>query len=326
MATAYSVSQFLKNKGNHELNIVVIDNSYPHESIKYLEPFKEEIKVVKNESDKISSHGVAYDKAIIEGYVNTEYFVTAESDSFPTNDTWIDFIEDLINQGYEGGGSNLMLSGGLYTHPAGAFYKLSNYLEAKEYCDNIEYTYFPNLYSSEGFDCHTMIHNSVLDKVLDEANDYIDVADSYKGKPKEYFIERASYYSPIVNPFHNGMGANNESVRTYGQRSFDSETPVILLDNKKKILKRIGFEPGQWLSYFQLAKNKKIAAIPTEVFWVPNRAYQQQEKTVMQNGFTHIWCGSSFLDMKDTPFNDVYEFKKNQIEELYNSLPNNQKI
>ena len=43
-------------------------------------------------------------------------------------------------------------------------------------------------------------------------------------------------------------------------------------------------------------------------------------------GIKHIWAGSSYLDMKDTDFNDVYEFKSKLIEELYNSLPDNQKI
>lgn len=326
MTTAYSVAQFLKYKGNHEVKIIVIDNSYPDESINGLSPFFEDITIIKNTSNKISSHGVAYDMALIGGYVDTEFFVTAESDSFPTDDKWLDYIEDLIKQGYEGGGSNLLLSGGLYQHPAGTFYKTSNYFEAKEYCDKIEYTYFPNLARSEGFDCHLMIHNSVLDKVLDNPEDYIDVADGYKGKSKEYFLERAEWYSSVRNPFHNGMGKNDESVRTYGQRNFETGVPNTFLDNKKKLIKRIGFEPGQYLSYFQIAAGKKIAYIPTEVIWIKGRENQQQEKTVMANGFVHIWAGSSYLDMKDTDYNDVYEFKKNQIQELYNSLPDNQKV
>ena len=324
--TAYSVSQFIKFKGNHEVEIIVIDNSFPDESIKGLEPFKNDITIIENKSTRISSHGIAYDMALIDGHVKTDYFVTAESDSFPENDRWIDYIEDLINQGYEGGGSNLFLSGGLYTHPAGAFHKKSNYFEAKEYCDKIEYTYFPNLCKSEGFDAHLMVHNSVLDRFLDAPDDYIEVSAGYKGKDKQYFLERADWYSPTRNPFHNGMGKNIESIRTYGQRNFETEVPNVLLDNKRKLIKRIGFEPGQFFSYFNIAVGKKIAYIPTEVFWLKNREGQQQEKTVMQNGFTHIWAGSSFLDMEGTDYHDVYEFKKNQIHELYNSLPQNYKV
>jgi len=139
-------------------------------------------------------------------------------------------------------------------------------------------------------------------------------------------MQKATEYLPVVSPFHNGMGSNQESIKTYGHRNPDSEPQCMLLDGKRKFINRIGYEPGQWLFYWQMAMGKKIAIVPTEVKWLPNRVGQQQEYTLMPNGFKHIWAGSSFLDMKDTDCHDVYEFKKNEIDELYNSLPDNQKI
>ena len=99
-----------------------------------------------------------------------------------------------------------------------------------------------------------------------------------------------------------------------------------LNDKSKKIIFRVGYEPSQFMSYFSEATQKKICYVPTETKWLPNRENQQQEYTQMENGFRHIWAGSSYLDMKDGDFHDVYEFKNNLIESLYNSLPNNQKI
>jgi hypothetical protein len=171
-----------------------------------------------------------------------------------------------------------------------------------------------------------MVHKSIVNEVLAEPEDFIELADGYKPYYPQLAEKKAAHYSPVVGPFHNGMGKNNESIHSYGQRTMESEVGNVLLDNKWKIIKRIGAEPGQWLAWWQKAMGYKIFEIPTEIQWLPNRENQQQEYTLMENGFKHIWAGSSYLDMKGTEMNDVYEFKKNQIEKLYNSLPDHQKI
>lgn len=322
--TAHAVSKLIQHKGKHEIEIMIVDNNAGDGSAAFLRPFINDIKYQAYPKDKLQSHGISFD--FILPYVKTDYFITIESDSYPTNDTWLDYIEDLINEGYDSGGSLLSLSGGQYQHPCGAFYSKKVWQEAKIYCNEVEYAYFPNMYTSEGFDCHTMLHKSIVEKVIQSPYDYLELADGYKGLSRQGFVEKLMYYSPTVAPFHNGMGKLNESVKTYGQRCLATEVHNILLSDKPKILRRIGYEPGQWLTYFMLAKDKKVFHIPTEVKWVNDREFQQQEYTRMENGFTHVWAGSSYLDMKDTEMNDVYEFKKNQIEELYNSLPENQKI
>lgn len=322
--TAHAISKLLEYKGKHDIEILVIDNDGEHDSKKYLSPFKKDIKYQAYPKDRIQSHGVAFD--FILPYVKTDYFITIESDSFPTDDKWLDYIEDLINQGYDSGGSVLQLSGGTYQHPCGAFYSKKVWQEAKQYCNNVQFAYFPNMSVYGGFDCHVMLHRDIVEKVLNSPYDYIELSEGYKGLSRQGFLEKMMYYSPVVAPFHNGMGMNNESLKTYGQRNIESETPNILLMDKPKIVNRIGYEPGQWITYWMLAMNKKVFSIPTETKWLPKRENQQQEYTKMENGFIHIWAGSSYLDMKDGDYQDVYEFKSKQIEELYNSLPNNQKI
>jgi len=322
--TTYTISQLLKNKGKHEIEIYVINNNSGDSSEKYFAPFEGQIKYHEYPKDIIQSHGVSFDWILPK--TKNEWFITIESDGFPTNDTWLDYYENLINDGHDGAISLLKLSGGIYGHPCGGLYNKKVWQEAKRYCNEVQYAYFPNMSVSGGFDCHLMIHKDIVEKVLAEPYDYIELAEGYKGLTRQQMVARIMYYSPVVGPFHNGMGRLNETLRTYGHRTPETEIPNVLLTDKPKLINRVGYEPGQWLYYYQMATGKKIFHVPTETKWLPNRENQQQEYTQMENGFKHIWAGSSYLDMKDGDFHDVYEFKNNLIESLYNSLPNNQKI
>lgn len=323
-ATAYSVAQFLKYKGRHEVDIIVINNSYPDESINALEPFKEQINIIHHTSNKLSSHGVALDMGM--EVTTCEWVIAAESDSFPISNDWLDYYARLINEGYDCSGSLLKLSGGTYLHPAGALYRRSIWVEAWKYCHEIQYHYFPNMSMKETFACHTMVHHSILADVLNNPEYYVELSEGYNKLNMIEMMQRCKDYKQIAYPFHNGMGKNQESIHTYGLRNVESEVPNVLLDNKQKIIKRIGFEPGQWLCYWQLAMGYKTFFIPTETKWLPNRENQQQKYTLNEGGFKHIWAGSSFLDMKDTEMNDVYEAKKKLIDDLYETLPEHQKI
>ncbi len=321
--TTYSVAQFLKCKGKHNVTIIVIDNSYPDESIYGLNVF-DEIEIIQNTSTKISSHGIAFDMAM--PYVKTEWFMCAESDSFPTQENYLDYYEDLINKGYDFAGSLLQLSGGQFIHPTGAIYKKSVWEEAKKYCDNIEYRFFPNLSRFGNFDCHLMVHKRFAETFLNNPGKYIEVGKDYKDKTKEQILASEEHYSPIINPFHNGMGNTHELLSTYGYRNIESEPPHTLLNNNENLVSRIGMEPGQWFCYWQLAMGKKMFVIPTDTKWLPNRENQQQEYTKMENGFTHLWGVSAYKDCNSEELQDIIKFKNNQVEELYNSLPEHQKI
>jgi len=320
--TAFSVAKFLEY-GEGKVDVVVIDNSYPHKSIDYLLPFRDQITIISNTSDQISSHGIAYDMVIPN--LKNDWFITAESDSFPTKE-YVGYYSNLIEKGYDAAGSKLKLSGGEFIHVCGSLYNFDLWTDAKRYCSNMPYTYFPNMSSFHGFDSHLMIHDDILNAVLAEPEDYIELGSSYKPYSAELALKKAHWYKPVVGPFHNGCGNNHEYLQTYGLRTTESEAKHVLLDNKLKLINRIGAEPGQWLSWYMKACDKKVFEIPTEIKWMANRENEQQEYTLNEAGLCHIWAGSSFLDMKGGPMNDVYEFKYNQIEQLYNSLPEHQKV
>ena len=322
MMTAYTIAQLLKYKGNHEIDIFIVNNNSGDGSEKYFTLFEQNINYFEYPKDTLQSHGIAFDYVL--PYVKTDWFITIESDSFPTKEGWLDYYENLINEGYDGAGSLLKLSGGQYMHPCGALYNKKIWQQAKQYCNEIEYAYFANMSTREGFDCHLMIHKTVLDDVLNSPYDYIELANGYKGLTRTQIIARLMYYSPTVAPFHNGIGRTNESVKTYGFRNINSEVPNILLTGKPKLIHRIGYEPGQWFTYWQLAMGKKLFFIPTETKWIENKENQQQEYTLMENGFKHIWGVSAYKDVD--PYDDIAKIKQMLPMELYNSLPDNQKI
>lgn len=322
MMTAYSISQLLKYKGKHEIEILVIDNNAGDGSVEYLKPFSKQIKYQAYPKDQLQSHGIAFD--YILPYVKTDWFITIESDSFPTQDNWLDYYEDLINKGYDGAGSLLQLSGGEYMHPCGALYNKKIWQEAKRYCNDVQFAYFPNMSVHTGFDCHLMIHKDIVEDVLNSPYDYIELAHNYKGNSRIEIINKMMYYSPVVAPFHNGMGMTNESLKTYGFRNIESEVPAILLKDKPKLINRIGYEPGQWFTYWQLAMNKNLFFIPTETKWIDGKPGTQQEYTLMGNGFKHIWGVSAYKDVD--PEDKIAKIKQAIPEQLYNSLPENQKI
>ena len=323
---AHTVHKLLKHKGKHQIDIVIIDNKGEIDDFKFLEPFEGNgITVVKYPKNLMQSHSLAFDYVLNAGLIKSSHFITLESDSFPQQDNWLDHYEDLINWGYDMAGSKLLLSGGEYIHPCGCLYSVSLWQEAKKYCDSLQYRYLPNMGMKEDFACHLMIHKSIFNEVIASPEDYIVLADGYKPYHPDIPLTKEIEYKPVVGPFHNGMGKTDESIHTYGMRSLAGAEDVIL-DNKLKLIHRIGYEPGQWLSYYAKAMNKKIFEIPTETKWLNNKPGVQQEYTIMENGFKHLWAGTSYLFMKDTASHDIYEFKHKQVSDLYDSLPEHLKI
>lgn len=322
--SAYTVSQLLRYREGHEIEVLISDNNPGDGSIDYLQPFSKDIKIFDFPKDRQQSHGASYDYLIDKA--KHDVIITIESDSFPTRPGWISYYEKLINEGYEWGGSLLRLSGGNYCHPAGAFYKKKLWVEAKEYCENIQYSYFPNMSVKDNFDSHLMVHNRVLEEFLENPSKFITLANGYVGNTKEQMIAKRDYYRSIAMPFHNGMGGRDESVHTFGQRTIASEVPYVLLDNKADFINRCGLEPGQWMSHWLTAMNKPGVIIPTEIKWMRNRGFQQQEYTLMDNGFKHAWGVSAYHKATGDSVQDIIDFKANMVESLYNSLPSYLKI
>lgn len=325
--TAYTISQLLKHKGEHELNIVVIDNNAGDGSVKYLEPFSKHFTYLPYPNDRLQSHGIAFDFALELNYVNTGYFITLESDSFPIQDGWLDYYEYLVSQEVDCAGSILQLSGGSYLHPAGALYKKSNWDKAIYDCSNIPYAYLPNIATKEGFDSHLMVHDSIFAKFMKNPDDYIELSSSYKPYVLRLGYEKLAHYSPIgLGVFHNGMGNRQESIKTFRDRSIASEADTLTFDNKQKLIYRIGAEPGQWFSWWHAHNKKSINSIPTEIKWLPGKENQQQEYTLNEAGIKHLWAISAYHGYTPENERDVALLKQSIPDLLYETLPSSQKI
>lgn len=325
----YAIHQLLKCKGRHQLDIYVIDNNAGDGTADNLRFFGDKIHIVPYPSGKLQSHGIAYD--FIIPYLRTEIVATIESDSFPTkeNGEWLDWIDLLAKDGYSSAGSWLDLSGGNFVHTAGAFYKKSIWQKAKRYVAEVDYSYFPNCAMKDGFRCHMMVHESVIDQFMRSPESLVTLSPEYAGKDEDYFANKIGEYMPISRGvFHNCIGNTDESVNTYGQRHgyIEGERNHILLDNKKPLIWRMGMEPGQWFFYWMLANQHNIYEVPTETIWMPDRKDQQQERTVMQNGFTHLWAVTAYNDVTDPALKDIVDHKKNLMEKLYLSIPANERI
>lgn len=324
--TAYTISKLLEYKGRHSIRIIVIDNNSGDGSIEYLKPFQNDIYYIEYPKWRLQSHGIAFDYVLENGYVKTDYFLTIESDSFPTQDGWLDYYENIINEGYDCGASILKLSGGEYGHPAGSLYKKSVWQEAKKYSEGIQYHYFPNMSMKENFACHLMVHQSIFLNFISNPDDYIVLANGYKGLDEGKMIAKKNQYSPVVNPFHNGMGRFDESIKTYGQRNIDTEVHHILLNDTPKLVNRIGYEPGQSFFYWMLAMKKRIFHIPVKVKWIEGWENRQQEYTLNECGFKHLWSISAYFENNDPAMREVVEPKWKLVEELYNSIPGAQRV
>ncbi len=284
--TAYAVSQFLKYRGRHSVNIIIIDNG-GGEGMEAI-PKHEAVSVITYPAGLLQSHGIAFDYALTHKFDEiSEHFITVESDSFPTREDWLDIYE----QDYDLIGSRMTLSGGTYIHPAGTMYRKSNWREAKDFINSIDRFY-----------CESK-----------EKSYYTFSSGSRSG----YEDEIKRYLPAASSVFHTGIGFSDDHLQTYGRRSPESEQKHILPPiEQRESYRRIAMEPGQWFCYWHFATGKKILEIPAETVWLPNRTNQQQEYSLMQNGFKHLWGISAYRDCESPELRDIIDFKRKQLEAL----------
>jgi hypothetical protein len=134
-------------------------------------------------------------------------------------------------------------------------------------------------------------------------------------------------YSPVTKVFHNGMGNMQESYLTYGKRNMQTGLQDQQEAPRDSLIYRLGYEPGQFLAYWQHSRGKKIFQIPTHTIWMKGRENQQQDSTIMENGFRHLWAVTSYHGAPDDPERmDIINRKKEIVEKLYHSLPEKEKV
>lgn len=324
MMTAYTVSELLTYTHGSEVDIVVIDNNPGDGSIEYLNPFLKWIGIVEYPKNKLQSHGIAFDYVL--PLIKTEYFLTLESDAFPTK-AFLPYYRSIIECGFDMGGSLLTLSGGSFLHPAGGIYKTSLWHECKKHCEEMPYDYFPNMLLRDNFKMHTMIHRDYLDQVLENPDDWFELSDDYKPYSRKLAEEKRDHYKPVCGPFHDGRGGRQENIKTFGGRTWESEAPFAISNPKwQKIIGRVGEEPGQALFYWAKSMGKRIFYIPTEVKWMPGKEHRQQEYTLNEAGIKHLWAISAYHDYTPEDEKDVAKIKQSIPEHLYGTLPPNQRI
>lgn len=325
--TCYTVYQFLKYTEGTNIEIVVINNSYPDESIKYLEPFRSNprVKIIDHITNQCNSHGIAYEFALKD--VKTKYVLLSESDCFPTR-PFIEYLDLFVRNDYDLAGNIMQLSGGRYLHPASTLMKVDFWREVKQYYENSPYHYLSNFGMVDGFAAHVMVHNDVWDFFLQKPNAFVDLPEDKKNCTKEDILENERFYKSIAHSvMHNGMGMVNETVDMIGQRSHYNQPQQILLTGREKIVHRIGYEPGQAIFYMALAMGKKVCEIPVEeLVWMPGRENMQQEYTLSETGCKHLWGCSSFAYSDLPEIKDIIERKNKLPEELYSTLPEELKV
>lgn len=325
--TCYTVYQFIKYTEGTDIEILVINNSYPDDSVFYLNPFKlhPRVKIIDHVTDQCNSHGVAYEFAM--QFVKSKYVLLSESDCFPTR-PFLDYMDLFIRNDYDLAGNIMQLSGGRYLHPGAALLKVDLWREAKHYYENSPYHYLSNFGMVDGFAAHVMIHDDIWEFFLQKPGAFVELPEGKRNCTREGVLENERFYKTIAHSaLHNGMGMASETVPMIGQRNQNNQPQQILLTGKEKIVHRVGYEPGQAIFYWAIANGKKICEIPVEeIVWMPGRENMQQEYTLSENGCKHIWGCSSFAYSDIPEIRDVIERKNKLPEELYNTLPEEYKI
>lgn len=327
--TFFAIHQLLKCRGRHQQDIYVVDNNPGDGTAENLKFFGKKVRVIPYPAGRLQSHGVGYD--FLVPHLRTEVFATIESDSFPTRESgeWLDWVELLVKDGYDSAGSCLELSGGQFVHTAGAFYKKSIWQKAKRYAEDMEYVYFPNIAMKEDFPCHLLVHESVLDQFMVRPDLFITLYKDYEPPTQELLQKKLTEYLPIGRGvFHNGAGRSNEAYSTYRHRNVIQarDDKEVMMDNKFPFIFRVGYEPGQFFCYWMLANQHNIYSIHTETIWMPKRERQQQERTIMENGFVHLWAVTAYHGCESPELQDIVQRKAELVEELYNSIPKNERI
>lgn len=322
--TAYCLAKLLKYSVQR-LDIIVVNNSPSHPDNVFLRPFQREVTILPYPSDRIQSHAIAIDYAL--PHINTPYFIVVETDSFPTQPDWLSYYDRLVDAGVDAAGSVLALSGGTFLHPAGALYKTATCREALQQCLKSDYTYFPNASVRHNFAYHLMVHHRVLAAFCADPETFnIVLHRDYVGLLPEQRMQRAIDYKPVDGLFHCGKGRRDDVVGNHGQRTLASESEVVVEDGILDIIHRVGYEPGQFLCYWLVAHNRTLFPIPTETVWMPNRTGQQQEYTMTEHGFKHLWGMTAYHGCTVPELQDIVIAKEQLMNSLYASLPDDVRV
>lgn len=300
---AVCINQFKKFGLPVESEIIVCDNSPGHPSIKALTETSlgEGIKIVYGNPD-FPSHGQGYQKAYESA--DGDYIFTAESDSFPTRMGWFDeYVKASASFDYIG--PEMPMGGGTYIHPAGA-----------------------------------LTHRGVIHAAEEWQANHKDWAFVPGAGAKLKTSDRA-YHVVVYKPWLEDLGLVDAELRKeinlWGNvgvwqemRCFDEDTFENYMHRKgitnwepvpnKFSYNKIGFEPGQWLSYFAQSHGFKCLKAPTYIHWMPGREGCQAEYSTVFGGFMHVWGGTVCHVSKKDMSHEVVASKKSKCDRYFHEL------
>lgn len=291
--------------------IIVCDNSMGHPSIMALTdtPLGEGIKIVQGDPD-LPSHGHGYE--ICASEAEGDWFFTAENDSFPTRHGWFESYVKDAGEGYELIGPLMPMASGKYIHPAGACISRRAVEQAREWQKNHngfhegqDWYFCPAMAIYLGLSdkaYHVVVNRDILcDRIPPDSPQDREICNWRKA---EAWQEMRSF--------------DEDTFESYGQRTGIKNWEPI--QGKRTYLK-IGYEAGQWLSYYCSSHGIKVKEADLHIEWMPGREGRQAAYSTVYGGFTHIWAGSSSLLVGlEQP---VRDFKNAQAEHWFSQVPEN---
>lgn len=281
--------------------LIVCDNSPGHPSIQCLTKTSlgDGVKIVAGQHD-FPSHGKGYFRAYEEA--DGDWILTAESDSYPTRHGW---SEEYVKASadYDFIGPEMPMGGGTFIHPCGA------------------------LVSRKVLDAHDEWRRSVRDwKFIPGSAPAFGLSDKgYHVVASEKWLSDKTIspdvmaglrlWEPDVGPWQCMKSFDDDSFDSYWERKgIANWNPT-----EKQVHLRIGYEPGQHLSYFAQSHGFRCLKAPTHIEWMAGKTGQQAAFSTVFGGFTHAWCGTSAFSPAIAP--EVREFKMAQMNDLFAQLP-----
>lgn len=299
--TAVCVNAFRRFPISADQQITVINNSPEHPSIKVLTETElgKGVRILAGYPE-LYSHGMGYDVGATDA--QTEWLFTAETDSFPTRKDWFAPYEAASNE-YKLIGPEIPQGAGRYIHPAGALTHRSILDKAAEWREkNKEWVFAPGAAIEAG--------------LSDKAYHVVAKEEWLLTRPLSEAVRKQIEIWKSAKAWQEMRAFEEDDFATYMHRTMVRN----FAPTTQNSFCKIGYEAGQWLAYFAEAHGFPVLRAPVKLEWMNGFEGQQAARSVVYDGFTHIWCGTvSSLDNDINPY--VRAYKLEQADEHYNALP-----
>ncbi len=283
-----------------EHEIIVVNNSPHSQSIKCLTETSlgEGVRIIDGDPE-ITSHGQALSLAYEAS--DSDWIFTCESDSFPVRDSWgHEYVK--ASEDFDYIGPHMALAGGVFIHPCGALASRKVVEACKEWRKKYsDWVHVPGAAVTLG------LSDKAYHVTCEEA--------WLKTKLITAELQKQVDIWKKAGPWQYEDSFDDDSFDDYWLRK---EIRNWEPHHGIKHHLRIGYEPGELLSFFA-QKNFNCMHAPTVVEWIPGWENRQAAKSTIFGGFSHIWCGTSSFSPAIDPV--VREFKMKQMAEYWLTVP-----